>query len=290
MRRVDGFTLLEICISMIIFGLIAGASIPLLSSFINAEKYRRTENHKEQIISALASYLIRNGKLPCPSRTINNKGVKEENCQQKSHCKGIVPYVSLGLPETIAKDGFGHWFTYAIDPNLTRTTSIGIPIKLDTPYDHSNEFSNVVCNSLELYNNQTTTKIKEYINIAIVLVSHGPQGSGAYHSDKIDSILEATNPHECFNSADDLRFCIGEAENYHHKVFFLNRDYFMSHYAKIPNGTARTASANTPSTVTNRPDITIQDPRMQNRSDLAAEIQARNLRGFATSRPYHEMK
>lgn len=287
MRRLAGFTLLEVCISMIIFGIIAGASIPLLSSFINAEKNRRTENHKEQIIAALASYLIRNSKLPCPSRTTDNKGIKEETCLQRNQCKGIVPYVSLGLPESTAKDGFGQWFTYAVDPNLTRTTSIGIPARLNSPYDHSNEFSNAHCDSLELYGNQMIARIREYTNIAFVLISHGPQGSGAYHPDRIDHKLTATTAHELFNSADDLKFCIGQAEDYHHKVFYLNRDYFMSHYAKIPNGTAMITTFNDPSTGRNNPDIEIQYSTMQNMNETAEEIRARNLNRFRSRMNYN---
>lgn len=235
MKRVAGFTLLEVCISMIIFGLIAGASIPLLSSFISAERYRRTELHKEQIISALASYLIQNNQLPCPSRSTQNMGIKGENCEQSNNCHGIVPYITLGLPENIAKDGFGNWFTYAVDSNLTKTEQIGIPIK-NKPQEQTNEFFNISDNKINIYSAQTTQKISEYKNIAFVLISHGPKGSGAYHPDNLEIKLPVTNVHETFNSNNNLNFYVGKAEGYSHKVFIIGRDFFMAHYAQIPTG------------------------------------------------------
>ncbi len=71
----------------------------------------------------LQEYLAQNGRLPCPADVLappESRGERRFGCAQtRGGYIGIVPYRTLGLPESVAKDGYGQWMTYVVDPEMT---------------------------------------------------------------------------------------------------------------------------------------------------------------------------
>ncbi len=62
-RKLSGFSLLEVAIVLCIIGIISGIGIPALNNFLKYQKIRKTEDHIEQIIQSLASYVLTKREL-----------------------------------------------------------------------------------------------------------------------------------------------------------------------------------------------------------------------------------
>ncbi|PCI21532.1 MAG: prepilin-type cleavage/methylation domain-containing protein [Piscirickettsiaceae bacterium] len=111
----QGFTLVEIAIVLLVFGLIIGGIMGPLQ--VQQENMDRKESKKniELIKEAMVGYAIINGSLPCPSNraladTSPSAGVA--NCSQT---RGFVPWVTLGIGRY---DAWGRHFTYRISPTF----------------------------------------------------------------------------------------------------------------------------------------------------------------------------
>lgn len=78
---------------------------------------------------ALVGFVQQNRRLPCPANgTVAsgaaNAGVEQRNaitgaCIPANQINGIVPWVSLGLAESVALDSYGNRITYRVHPGLT---------------------------------------------------------------------------------------------------------------------------------------------------------------------------
>jgi prepilin-type N-terminal cleavage/methylation domain-containing protein len=175
-RKVPGFSLIEMAIVLIIIGLVAGMTLPTLRGMVDWQKGRVTANHQEQILYALASFAIQNKSLPYAADPLiplglNTFGKEDKDNKQR---RGIVPFASLGLPKAIACDGYQRWFTYVVDEHYA------IMPKVEMQGGHAHTLENRLCekrspaNPLKLKGNGLET------NIAFAIISHGPQGRGAY--------------------------------------------------------------------------------------------------------------
>lgn len=227
-KKLPGFTLLEVSISLIIFGMIIGVSLPFFTSMIELERQRRTNSHKEQIFHILGTYFARHKYLPCPSLPSLN-GKAHDNClENSSKCIGILPYQTLGIPPEIAKDGHGHWFTYSPDPKFAVSPPAGKSIpSYNNFYDEEKK-----CRTIKLRDAQTNQEIENQHTI-FVLISHGKEGNGAYTQD--DSPIEPTNEPRILNWQPAHHFYVGQTPDYDHQVFYMPQDILLSYYAQIPN-------------------------------------------------------
>ena len=166
-RKFPGFSLIEIAIVLIIIGLISGITLPAIKVMLDWQKARTTALHQDQILYALASYANKNSFLPYAANPLNQDGVEE-----KGRRRGILPFADLGLPESTAKDGYQRWFTYVVDdfygsaPKRTFENPVFEPL------------SNTLCRDNEKQNVVRIKSVPE--KIAVVLISHGPEGRGAF--------------------------------------------------------------------------------------------------------------
>lgn len=117
----SGFMLIEAAIAMIIFGLIVGPGFMAWHTHNTLRKHRITLYHQRLVFQSLAQYLQLHGCLPFP--TPLHEPLWGESVPPKDPSlplkPGLIPYRTLGLPLRVAKDGFGHWMTYAVDVNFT---------------------------------------------------------------------------------------------------------------------------------------------------------------------------
>jgi type II secretory pathway pseudopilin PulG len=234
MKRLSAFTLIEIAIALIVMGTLTGLLIPLVTTSYRLTQQRTTETHKEQIFSALAAYVLRHFLLPAPADSSSGEAI--ENCRNDySRCMGYVPYKTLGLPEKVAKDGYGRWFTYAVQPALVNRSEN----KRGTQHTFCTAFANEIqlrsVRTREIVNpepfNNSQNQPDYYTSIALVLISHGAPGRGAL-TDSGDR-TPATGD-EAINIHQDLNFFEGKTPEFDHQVYWLNRDQLMSYYAKSP--------------------------------------------------------
>lgn len=229
-----GFTLIEVAISLIVFGIILGFGIPTIKSLYHYQKAQDTKERQNQLLAILAAYALKEKRLPCPSDPSNtaNLGLAQTSCYQASQAQGIVPYKTLGLSPKMAKDGHNNWFTYAVSPDLTQIGLKAIAINPDSIYSEEETFCGVTVETkINIYNNpnQNETMAKD---IALVILSHGPSGEGAYKSQGIGRIPVTSNNQSKFKNSDgDLNFVDLSSED---ELMWITRDNLVSIYGRRP--------------------------------------------------------
>ena len=116
--KLPAFGLIEAAILLVILGIVSSAGIKTYTQLRMQQKVRRTHEHRDQIISALAAFVARNGRLPCPSKP-GTEGVEAKNGHQACILQlGHVPYRTIMLPNAYAFDGDQKPILYAPEPQL----------------------------------------------------------------------------------------------------------------------------------------------------------------------------
>lgn len=211
-----GFSLLEITIVLIILGIMGSVMLPGFMAQQQSQKNQITREHQERIFHALALYLQIHGRLPCPADSAQKgaeRGMAREKCLG-SMAQGLLPFRTLGLSETFAKDGHRRFFTYAVHPTLTS-------LKLSKFCGQSLGKELVVTEEGKPLQGQG-----EQDRIAIVLVSHGPSREGSVSACKQE------------NTNGDLVFCARPSKDqtgsFNDQIRWETRFNFSTYYAKTP--------------------------------------------------------
>ena len=138
-----GFTLLEISVVLVIIALITGMAVSSGIMMVGSARDSSTRTKMRAIEAALASYRVTNNRLPCPgdftitdgaanfgvegatagtctggSPSANFSGAGATNTAATG-VEGALPVVTLGLPNDMMYDGWGHKFRYVVDKALT---------------------------------------------------------------------------------------------------------------------------------------------------------------------------
>jgi prepilin-type N-terminal cleavage/methylation domain-containing protein len=186
-----GFSLLEIAIVLVIIGIVLGAGMPSLLRYREQACFKETKERQELITRAIATYVVAHGKLPCPAHPSDKKlapGTSMERCVDNGQTVGIVPYRTLGLSEMQVKDGFRRYMTYAVfaeganDPENLGGESRFCSIK-----------KNSTLKLLDLTEKPLISDKDDKDFLAMILISHGPMGHGAFTGGDPDR-LKAGNP------------------------------------------------------------------------------------------------
>lgn len=238
-----GFILLELAIALAILGVLAGLSLPLLTAALTREKIVKTQEHQKQIVHALAAYVLVNHRLPCPADPAANGpdvGLMRMRCDRKaSDAEGIVPFRSLGIEESMAKDGFNHWITYAVTPGLTDHFKTLVNDKGLYAVQQSFCHADVSDVPLKLLGAGRQPVIDPEIKdnpIAIILVSHGSKGEGAYLGGNANRRQILTkNADKDENSNGDLVFVVPTNNNtFDDRIVWVSRAHLMGYYGRMP--------------------------------------------------------
>lgn len=220
------FTLIEMSIVLIVIGLIILTVFPALTSMRSASQRALTDSNLAALMRATAVYVQANGCLPCPTPADGpfNKGfgyVRGDaspdacgNCPN-SKAEGIPPYASLGIPPSVAHDGWGRWITMRIDPVLSENFKVAPPSSACLSNDTSPctlELSkNGICSNSapcilgqnikglcqanildEQYRIKVRTSPEAYQDAAVIFVSHGANGYGAFTAGSLSNEKNGT--------------------------------------------------------------------------------------------------
>jgi len=190
-KQINGFSLAEMSIAMMIVGMIASSTISVAISSDYSSKRDQTENKLLLIDTALVSYLNINHRLPCPAdgtvaTTATNFGVESNNGASPPVCNanfsngniwgGVVPVATLQLPNSFMFDGWGNRIDYIVDSRFTISETSGGTCNT-TGGSSGICFRDVAAGSITVKDGAGNIRPGSAV---YVLLSHGPNGHGAF--------------------------------------------------------------------------------------------------------------
>ena len=200
MKRIAGFTLVEVAIVVLIGSMLLIAGLSMFKARLDQAQIEVTQKRQDAIKQALISYLGRNKRLPCPDN--DNDGREDRNPAAPYACYvpaggatqyfGIVPYVDLGLERSVAIDGWENYFRYVVSPNWRFTYTSGAPDNKNSAVVPTNVYNadaayvpKVSTGVIAVYVNTTIAPVMDPCNGAInpsnngavvAVISHGKNG------------------------------------------------------------------------------------------------------------------
>jgi prepilin-type N-terminal cleavage/methylation domain-containing protein len=182
-----GFTLVEIAIVVVIASVLLTMGIAALNAQLTNTAISVTKKKQSTIQDSLTTYFGLHGQLPCPDvnpvLTLPPDGIEKRTQMgppivTTSPCVnlnayGILPYVTLGLPQDAALDGWDNFFSYYVS---------NTPANADWTLTQNFHMGNV-----GEYNVWATTGIVTPLasvaartGAIVLVVSHGRNGNGAF--------------------------------------------------------------------------------------------------------------
>ena len=116
--KIQGFSLVEMAIVIVIFGLLLTAFLVPLQAQRNIAFQRNTETTLENAKQALIGYAQANGRLPCPATVISNGSEAPLGGGACTQQIGFLPAATLGIQPTDAQgyaiDAWNNRIVYAV--------------------------------------------------------------------------------------------------------------------------------------------------------------------------------
>jgi hypothetical protein len=201
-RGDKGFSLAEASIALVIVATVIGAMVPTMISLRAGEQARATRQNMETVMRASAAYVQANGCFPCPTPSVflveDEHGafglargdVSGAACGDCGKPVGLVPFRSLGLPHSMARDGYGRYLTFAVDSVLT-SASFGSSMCRQVEEGCSQEDIDLhklkkglckqnITTSTYIDIRQSSINPGTSVKVALLVLSHGKNGYGAY--------------------------------------------------------------------------------------------------------------
>ncbi len=191
----SGFTLVEMSFVLVIMGLVIMIVFPALKSIKETTQIQATQTTLDTLMRASAAYTQAHGCLPCPTPEtatgssiglVRGDATNGQACGTCAAADGLVPFSSLGLPERMAKDGWGNWVTMRVDPALTINFGTAPPASVclssdPSPCVHGESRKGLCQENLSSANRiSVKTRTGSLIKAAILFVSHGKNGKGSF--------------------------------------------------------------------------------------------------------------
>ena len=240
----DGFSLIEVAIVLIIIGIMGGMGISLLIHQMSLNRHKISHHHHEAIFRSLAAYALRKEGLPYAANPASRK--EKFGLAQSSQTIGIVPFKTLGLPESMVKDGYKNYITYIVQEKLCGGGSSKLRSTRKTSAKKDG-----ICEIKAIDAARQSITISDYTFdkghfIAVALISHGSQGHGAFLCNgtknqkraPLFGVKEELNAH-ALKSGREITlykhpYSTHKDTLFRHHVSFVTRDNLMSIYALNP--------------------------------------------------------
>ncbi len=178
----NGFTLVEIAVVILILGLLTAMIMRVMEPVLQSYQMDITDRHMEKVKDALENYVLDNDAYPCPAEM--NLAKSDSGYGEATDCAsppppgveetltgrdgeavriGAIPVKTLNIPFKYIADGWGNKFTFAVS----------VPLTNDMSFDND---SGAIF--IEDADNNSVTSIPG--NAHYVILSHGPNGAGAF--------------------------------------------------------------------------------------------------------------
>lgn len=180
-----GFTLVEMAIVVTIMAVLMTLGITTAMNLLRSSQLNTTKERQSYVRDALTAYFMTNHRFPCPDNggaTVRDGvedravlGVVTSNCVVNF---GTVPFATLGIARSQAVDAYGNFMSYRVDNlngwhlSATFPVSPGVCPVLPLP-----------ATAVSVYSAPTLIEANALAGggAAVVLISHGPNGSGAWN-------------------------------------------------------------------------------------------------------------
>jgi prepilin-type N-terminal cleavage/methylation domain-containing protein len=117
-----GFSLIELSIVLIVFGLLASGTVGSLSGQRRLADERRAQRQLDETLEALYGFAITNGRLPCPAEATlasSDEAAGREACPLEH---GVLPWRTLGVTEL---DPWGQRLSYYANSTFSASVPSG---------------------------------------------------------------------------------------------------------------------------------------------------------------------
>jgi prepilin-type N-terminal cleavage/methylation domain-containing protein len=123
----QGFSLVELALSLAIVGLLAGSVLPILTVLQGHHKDHETRRTLANSVEALLGFASANGRLPCPATADTAGAESPEGGGICTNPEGFLPAVTLGVTpidnQGYALDAWGGRIRYAVADSTTMNPS-----------------------------------------------------------------------------------------------------------------------------------------------------------------------
>lgn len=190
-----GFALMEVCIGLIIIGMLTAGLFSLLEMVRQRQHTALAGQQHERILRCLAQYAYINNYLPCPADPRvppEERGQALPTCDTREASVGLVPFQTLGIPEEHVKSTDGVYLTYAATLAGTNMTPFSTPTLPYTPAsgEHTlHPFCTYAPPPFPLrvvrthgYPSAFPEDVGAGNPVVVVLVTHSRKGAGGYLS------------------------------------------------------------------------------------------------------------
>lgn len=207
MKKIKGFTLVEMAVVIIIVGIMLGGLLVPLTAQMDQKNYGETRKQLEDLKEALLGYAVAQKRLPCPDTDgdglenltapaiVNNAPIAPQSTQTFS-CptfEGHLPFQTLGVGRM---DDWSNHFLYRVSPAFSTRTVVWSAINATGAVISDTYFTLTSSGDITIRtrgdNPATpvpTIEAKFLFNLATnvpaVIISHGKNGYGAISSDGV---------------------------------------------------------------------------------------------------------
>ena len=245
-HRPSGFTLIELAMVLFIVSLLIGGLLLPLSAQTEIRGRQDTDKALANIREALIGFAVVNGRLPCPavasiptgttasglsagreatwpavgangpcacetnatSRIAGNPGTGAVACSDTDSVGGVLPWATLGLPET---DAWGHRYTYYVAAQFARLPTGQTTFGSCTPTATVQNAAFALCSSGTItVSTAASGGIAVASTVPAIVVSHGKNGLGAWSpSGNVDIAASAADEVENADNDNDFVSSVG---------------------------------------------------------------------------------
>ena len=176
----NGFTLIELAVVLVIASTLIAGGIMTVVGNRETQRLRNIAEQLQYILKKITDYVDANGFLPCPANPTatfysstfgRGLGSGDGGCTASNIVTpgtlgiGALPVYELGISASLTMDAWNNRITYVVDQNLVDTAGF-------TANDGSINVNN--------FGRGATTPANITTTAAVLLVSHGPNGFGAW--------------------------------------------------------------------------------------------------------------
>lgn len=200
-----GFSLIELAVLMTVLAAAMVATLSWIapSSTENAQRITVTRERMDAITQALHAFRSKYGRLPCPANPAygedhQNNGM--EDCWERAaftdSMRGSIPTRTLGISPEYGQDGWNRLFSYQVsrmicdyDPTAPIANQVGQPINCSAgDYEQGSGAAGAGSGWLSINTTDPTSNCADGVscsisvtaNLAFIVISHGPNGLGAW--------------------------------------------------------------------------------------------------------------